>query len=258
MVVKLTKNKLRSIITESVHKILSEMRRVVDNFSVIESIMDFSSDDDFYFVQIIKRWKDNKDKSGASDERDRGKIDGVYHGGAWYLKSWRIHSAQELEDLKPEIIKICEENNARAYITVNTRSTKETDSFVKIYRSRYNPSDARYAHADDIVAGQAKSGPNWKDTRVRLFLDIDTPDKKIWSEVSRMLDYYNIKVLGSYETPSGGLHIILANKNNRNLWAFRKECEKFDRYRDLGRQATVHANEDGKLLLYSNVETQGY
>lgn len=255
---KYTLNDIREVLKESINEILSEAQVKIDNFDKIIKLLEFQSNDDFYFVQIIKRWKDNKDLPSADSERERGRQEGSYHGGAWYLKSWRIHSADELLKLKPEIIKWCEDNNARAYITVNTRSTNETDTFVKIYQSRYTPDDARYKHAEDIVAGQAKSGPNWKDTRLRLFLDIDTPDKRIWNEVIRMLQYYNIKTLDSYETPSGGLHIILANKNNRNLWAFKKECEKFDNFQNKGRLALVHANEDGKLLLYSNVQTPGY
>ena len=32
----------------------------------------------------------------------------------------------------------------------------------------------------------------------------------------------------------------------------------FDNYRNKGRLATVHPNEDGKIILYSNVDTKGY
>lgn len=235
-------------------KLIIEAQVKIDNFDKIAQLMEFNSPDDFYFIQIIKRWKDNPNQV----EKEQGIKDGTYHGGAWYLKSWRVHSPQELLSLKPEIIKWCEDNNARGYITINTRSESETDNFVKIYQMRYPQTDARYQHAEDIVAGQAKSGDNWRNTRLRLFLDVDTTNRKVWDEVRRMLDYYNIKVLGEYETPSGGLHILLSNKNNRNLYAFKKECAKFDKFKDLGRLATVHANEDGKIILYSNVITPGY
>lgn len=247
-------SKLRHIIQESIIRHLFEHQVLIDNFNKICQLLEFNSNDDFYFVQIIKRWKDNPNQK----EKEDGRISGLYHGGAWYLKSWRIHSADELMALKPEIVKWCEENNARAYITVNTRSTVDTDSYVKIYQSKYSQDDARYKHADDIVAGQAKSGQAWRDTRLRLFVDVDTNDKKIWNEVLRMLQYYNIRVLDTYETPSGGLHIVLANKNNKNLRLFTRECEKFDNFKNLGRQALVHTNEDGKLILYSNVKTTGY
>ena len=80
----------------------------------------------------------------------------------------------------------------------------------------------------------------------------------IWDEVREMLQRYSIKTLGEYETPSGGLHIILANKNNKNLIPFKKELVKFDNWINKGLLATVHPNEDGKIILYSNVETKGY
>lgn len=255
---------MRVIFTESTLKyiiqeqILSEAKMTIDNFDRVANLMDIKSPDDFYFVQITKRWKDNKDKTGANDERTQGKLAGNYHGGAWYLKSWRVHSPEELMKLKPEIIKICDENNARAYITVNTRSEKETDSFVKIYQSKYPTNDPRNKFASEIVPGQAKSGDNWRNVRPRLILDIDTNDKKVWNEVFRMLEYYGIDILDKYETASGGLHVILPDKNHKGLWAFKREAQKFDKFKDLGRNALVHANEDAKLILYSNVDTRGY
>ena len=257
---KISIKQLNEIIKESIIRQINEAQVKIDNFDKLAKLMQFNTNDDFYFVQIIKRWKDNPDYAAKA----QGQKDGTYHGGAWYLKSFRIHNVQELMDLKPQIIKLCEENNARAYITVNTRSETETDNYVHIYRQKYDPSDARYQHAEEIVAGQAKEGANWRNERLRLFLDIDCKQDttingiNVWNEVHRMLNNYNIKVLDEYETPSGGLHIILSNKNNRNLIPFKKECEKFDHFKNLGRQALVHANEDGKLILYSNVITNGY
>ena len=256
----LTEENVRNIVSETILNMLFEDKRLVDNFALVEKLMEFGTNDDFYFVQIIKRYKDNKDDSA----KRQGQIDGTYHGGAWYLKSWRVHSVAELEKLKPEIIKTADDNNARAYITVNSRSEIETNSYVKIYSQKFRAGDARIAHADDIVAGQAKSGDSWKNVRLRLFLDVDCPKDatihgyNIWDEVREMLQRYSIKTLGEYETPSGGLHIILANKNNKNLIPFKKELVKFDNWINKGLLATVHPNEDGKIILYSNVETKGY
>lgn len=245
------------IIRES---LLSEAQNLVDNFNRVEKLLEFNSPDDFYFVQIIKRYKDNPD----DNEKAIGIQNGTYHGGAWYLKSWRIRSVQDLRNIKNEVIKECEANNARAYISLNSRSETETNNYIKLYISKFTPGDARIAHADDIVPGQAKSGPAWRNTRLRLFLDVDCPKDatiygyNIWNETREMLQKYNIKVLDEYETPSGGLHIILANKNNRNLIPFKKELLKFDNWIDRHLQATVHPNEDGKIILYSNVKTKGY
>lgn len=240
--------------------IINEAQNLVDNFDRVENLMEFNSSDDFYFVQIIKRYKDNPDDK----EKALGIQNGTYHGGAWYLKSWRIHSVKELRAIKNDVINECNKNNARAYISLNSRSETETNNYIKLYVSKFAPGDARIAHAGDIVPGQAKSGPAWKDTRLRLFLDVDCPKDQtiygynIWHETREMLKKYNIRVLDEYETPSGGLHIILANKNNRNLIPFKKELMKFDNWVDKHLQATVHPNEDGKIILYSNVKTKGY
>lgn len=253
---KLTYNDLKYLVMESVNKILLEKKSFIDNFDFASNILDINSPDDFHFVQIIKRYKDNK-----QDDRNQGN----YHGGAWYLGGFRVHNAQELMALKPKIISICDSNNARAYITVNNRSDKETDAYIKVYKRQFKPSDARYIHADEIIPGQAKDGPNWKGKRKRLIIDIDVPkDTKtregdnLWDEVRDMIKMTGIVPLGEYVTPSGGLHIILPDKEDKKFVYLRQLFKKFDNWMDKGKLATVHPNVDSKIILYSNVTTPGY
>ena len=223
---------------------------------MIANLLNFNSPDDFYFVQIIKRFKDN-----PNDDRSQGN----YHAKSWFLKGYRIRSVDELLKLKPEIIKICHENNARAYITINSRSEKETNDFIKIYRKKYPSTDPRYIHADDIIPGQAKDGPSWKGKRNRLVLDIDvskdtngSDGHNIWDEVRYMLKTIGITPIAEYETPSGGLHIVLPDKEDKRILYLKKLFTKFDNWKYKGRLSTVHPNVDGKIILYSNVQTKGY
>ena len=197
---------------------------MVDNFDLVSKILSFNSPDDFYFVQIIKRLKDN-----PNDDKNQGN----YHAGGCYLKGYRIRSIDDLMNLKPEIIKICHENNARAYITVNSRSEKETNDFIKIYRKKYPSTDPRHIHADDIIPGQAKDGPSWKGQISRLFLDVDVPKdatgpggRNIWDEVRYMLNMVDLRPLGEYETPSGGLHIILPDKEDKRIYYLKRLFSK--------------------------------
>lgn len=236
--------------------VLNETKTVIDNFDMVEKILDYKSDDEFYFVQIIKRFKDNPN--------DDKKI-GNYHAGGWYLKGYRIKNADELKSLKPEIVKMCHDNNARAYITINPRSEQETNDFIKIYRKKFQPTDPRYIHADDIVPAQAKDGPSWKGKRSRLFLDVDVPKdakgpggRNIWDEVRFMIQMVGIQPLAEYTTPSGGLHIILPDKEDNRLYYLKKLFAKFDNWKNKGKLASVHPNIDGKIILYSNVTTKGY
>lgn len=245
-----------SLFTSICKSVLSEDKTLIDNFDKVSKMLEYNSTDDFYFVQIIKRYKDN-----PNDDKTQGN----YHAGGWYLKGYRVRSVDELQSLKPEIIQLCNDNNARAYITINSRSEQETNDFVKIYRQKYNPSDPRYKNADDIVPGQAKDGPSWKGKRTRLFLDIDVPrdskgpdGRNIWDEVHYMINMVGITPIDEYVTPSGGLHIILPDKGDKRLFYLKRLFNKFDNWKYKGKLATVHANVDGKIILYSNVETKGY
>ena len=77
----LTEKDLKYIINESVKRILTEAQVLVDNFDKVAKMLEFNSDDDFYFVQIIKRFKDN-----PNDDKTKGN----YHAGGWYLDSWWV------------------------------------------------------------------------------------------------------------------------------------------------------------------------
>lgn len=245
-------------------------KRVVDNFELLKGYMEFNNPDDVYFVQIIKRWKDNKDKPDADAWRAAGRKKGSYHSGGEFLNYYLIHSNSELDSLKSEIIKACSYNNARAYISINSRSQNAVNAYMSKFKSRFtDPNDPRVKNAEAILYGQTKSGPAWKNERFKVLLDIDTtrdatakmPDGKvvnIWDETKKRLKDFNIKVAAEYETPSGGLHLILNNKNNRNCRPFYKGLKDFDGGRDLDRLATVHPSEDIKMVLYSNVDTAGY
>lgn len=245
-------------------------KRVVDNFELLKGYMEFNNPDDVYFVQIIKRWKDNKDKPDADAWRAAGRKKGSYHSGGEFLNYYLIHSNSELDSLKSEIIKACSYNNARAYISINSRSQNAVNAYMSKFKSRFTDSnDPRVKNAEAILYGQAKSGPAWKNERFKVLLDIDTtrdatakmPDGKVvnvWDETKKRLKDFNIKVAAEYETPSGGLHLILNNKNNRNCRPFYKGLKDFDDGRDLDRLATVHPSEDIKMVLYSNVDTAGY
>ena len=244
-------------------------KRIVDNFELLKNYMQFNSPDDVYFVQVIKRWKDNKDKPEADKWKQEGKLKGSYHAGAEYLDYYLIHSEQELNNIKNEIIKACSYNNARAYISINSRSQSQTNAYMAKFKARVaDPNDPRYKNAEAILYGMPKSGPAWKNERLRVLLDIDcTKDStaviggkkvNIWNETRKRLNDKGVKIAAEYETPSGGLHLILNNKNNRNLPIFYKGLKDFDGGKDLGKLATVHPSEDIKMVLYSNVDTAGY
>ena len=178
------------VITESQYNqlkesLLNEAQQVVDNFNLIANLLKFSSTDEYYYVQLMQRFKDNPNGN---------KNVGNYHGGAWYLGGMRIHSAQELLSNKLAIVSMCKSMNARAYITINSRSDAATDREIARRKRRYPATDARNKYADQIVAAEPKSDlsdPAFAN-RVGYFADVDEP-KNAYLVMSKV----NFRVTGA-------------------------------------------------------------
>lgn len=78
-----------------------------NNFDLISSLLDFRGPNDFYFVQLIRRPKENPGLKEGKGNRTR------------CVKSYYISSREQLEAHKEEIIELCRLFNARAYIRMN-------------------------------------------------------------------------------------------------------------------------------------------
>jgi len=81
---------------------------MVNNYDQIGHMIGFEDKFDFYFVQIIKRRKDNPDL-----KRDMNIIANFY-----------IESFEQYGRLMPHIISMCDNENARAYFRINRRNYK--------------------------------------------------------------------------------------------------------------------------------------
>jgi len=86
---------------------------MINNFDLITDILSFNSPDEFYFVQIIQRKKDNPGTSGRNNKNRT-------------VKSYRITSTEMLLDLKEEMIELAKVFNARVCINLNKRSFEKT------------------------------------------------------------------------------------------------------------------------------------
>lgn len=82
---------------------------IIDNFELIKQLLSFNSSDDFYFLQIIMRKKENPSVGSNS----------------YILKEYYIESLTHLDSKKEEIVKLCLDFNARAYINLTSRSFKK-------------------------------------------------------------------------------------------------------------------------------------
>ena len=82
---------------------------MINNFSAIRDLLTFGDEDKFYFIQIFKRRKDNPEM-----KKDIVIIDNYF-----------VYELEHFNGLEERIIKQCTDNNARAYIRLNRRSSRQ-------------------------------------------------------------------------------------------------------------------------------------
>jgi hypothetical protein len=156
----------------------------VDNFDIISRILDYQSEYDFYYLQIIKRRKDNPDLP-RNEKLIRN----------YYLKEG------DLEKYKESIINTCELNNARAYIRLNKRNYKDLTYQMNVKLAKYLQEN-QYEACENLfnsVCGQYHSSSNKK-----WLLDLDYKDKS-------SINWWKEKLSNNFiiEIPTlNGYHII--------------------------------------------------
>lgn len=88
------------------------MNKEVDNFYAIRQSLKFENIGDFYFLEIIQRKKDGCNVIGSS------------HNSKRTIRDFYITSQDNLVERKDEIINLCRQYGARAYIRLNKRNYK--------------------------------------------------------------------------------------------------------------------------------------
>ena len=83
---------------------------MTDNWDQIADLLEWDSEDEFYFLQIIRRKKDLPEELKGSNNSAR------------LIKSYYIKNIEHYHAVKDEAVKLCEVFNARAGINLNKRS----------------------------------------------------------------------------------------------------------------------------------------
>lgn len=144
---------------------------MTDNFEQIKSMLTFDSPDDFYFIQIIQRRKENP----TMEKNSRA------------LKNYLINSTEKLDLYKPDIIALCNHFNARATIRLNRRSYKEC-AFKTLSAMAENLANEDYRPADKVYAQVMGTYANDPDKKWFLDMDDILPDNPINQEVIKFLE----------------------------------------------------------------------
>ena len=83
---------------------------MIDNFEQISKLLSFDNNDQFYFVQVLKRKKENPELGSNS----------------YVVKTYYIKSVDDLMFNKGEMIVLANYHNARICINLNKRSFERT------------------------------------------------------------------------------------------------------------------------------------
>lgn len=180
------------------------MTKVIDNFNVFTgdgSLLQFPDDDTFYTVQLIIRKKDHPDKPEMKSQQ--------------VIRTYFIDSPEKLSTIKSEIISLCRQSGARAYINPSPKSYKKMCFLMsKLLLERIEGSDFRKCYkVAESAAGQtgSKNGGWW-------VIDCDFPlpsknDMQWWDDFNnlnaasneRRNDYQFIRIVS---TPNG-FHLLV-------------------------------------------------
>jgi hypothetical protein len=188
---------------------MTQARETVDNFELIDPLLNFEEPNTFYFVQILKRRKENPDmKTGVRT-----------------INIYYLYSKSDLVKLKPKIVEDCQKNNARAYISLN-----RLDAYViALYTQKII--------IEHMIGGQffavknaytTACGNYHSDDNAKWVIDIDIVDKdgnidskqielssaivKTLMELHNEIKRKNYKILATLPTKNG--HHIITNPFN--------------------------------------------
>lgn len=174
---------------------------IKNNLHIIEPLLKFDSPDEFYFLQIIKRRKEN-----AGMDKD-----------ANIIKTYFITSPSYLKEKIGEMETLCIENNARAYIHLNRRSSKkiaiEGIKYFVDMLSHPNPTNMLRTSTEHLT-GKINSEP--RETR-KWIVDIDSFDIDEINKVkSTITDTFNASIYAEVQTKNG-VHLISQPFNKREF-----------------------------------------
>ena len=258
-IIKLTESDLYNIIKESVNILLNENIETedrteladgyveVDNYQAIGNLLEFKKPNDtLYFVQIIKRDKDNPSQKSK-------------YNAAQYLKEYYFEGLDEFLNAEQEIKSMCKKENARAYIYMNARSKAVVDKWTQINLQRMNKHrgmmDKFGGNAKALAAGRSFDDPS----RPLCFIDVDSDDQRDIDMTLQIIKYMGIEPLYTYRSLNNGIHIILPNVEDAKKLKFDIiNGDLRGKSKRVKMNAKVGLEIDKPVLLYACLKPQGY
>jgi hypothetical protein len=178
---------------------------MVDNFKLIHELLDFSEQGTFYFLQILKRRKENPEmRTGTSV------VDNFY-----------IYSPEDLEKLREKIVERCTKHNARAYINLNRLDLEKIAMYTVKQSMDYiiqgDFKAVKNAYATACGSHHSEKSKRWVIDIDAEFLERKDEIRKIVEDLHGEITKNKYKILAEVPTKSG-VHLIT---NPFNMEKFR-------------------------------------
>ena len=194
---------------------------VVDNFDQIYDMMIFDDPNTFYWVQVIGRKKDNPET-------------GVNRVRAEFV----IHSIEQLQKLKPELIKLSRDYNARVVFWVNRRDLQELA--IPMAKLTLSYIESKQFNALPKVFQRVCGQQHKKGIKILYIVDVDIKNETYLNKVVGI-----IKECGKVEIEQliptvKGFHVICTGFN----------VELFNMKTDEAGLGKIDVHKDNPTLLY--------
>lgn len=237
----------------------------VDEFGSFKNLFENIKDNEFYYVFVINREKD--------ENEDEMKIENYDSSLPWvfdfaiFRSGWCITSYEELIEKESEIKALCEEKHARAYITINPRTYSEVKEIAEKIRTKWNRGDFSFMYAATFgeFFNYYEEGwvmtdeyAEWLNKHPRVLVDVDIDSENGLKDVYNLLIDNNINIIATAETTHGGVQFVTETDEVKNL-----DFSEFDVYERVGREycgpndpycePAVHCLDDIAINLYSNL-----
>ena len=210
---------------------------MTDNKDKIKDLLKFdnsNNDCTYYYVQIIKRRKDNPDL-----ERNEIKI------GSFFLTD-----ENKLEEYWNFIKERADKENARVYISLNPRSLRRFTALCLMEYSKRvmnNSFDKSWKIPDSCALNKNSIKTRGITDSGRWVVDVDSNSEEIKNGVGEFIKTHT-KILHILKTPNG-FHLIVSPFNYRKLDTFRISKSADDYKIDQGYEFTLRR--EGNTILYA-------
>ena len=187
---------------------------MTNNTGIIRPMLSFTDKDDFYFLQVLKRRKDN-----PTMEKDMIVVDNFY-----------IDSFESYDKKMPHIINLCDVENARAYFRLNKRNYAKLGPHMlkRVVDIVFTENCKSLRSCFDSVAGEYHSDKD-KTWVVDVDDDKDVPFGDLCATLTQLQKDAHREPMMVHIPTKNGLHIIT---RPFNLQKFKESFPSLDVHKD--------------------------